>query len=327
MLKNGIKNVVSLSLGCLLLSAQSYAANCGSAQLDVAPLCYKNVSGSYLAVWSIYNKQNTACTPNPMGTLTPTGSFTADNMSFLDPIPGKTTRYGCGFGWNGSGNVVLSINGKNSTLNTSNTSACTAAQEALFASDCNPSTLPVTWLYFTARANDSHEVALNWATASEINNDRFEIERSADGSSFEKIGTVNGNGNSVQTIEYSFKDTTVQGGVYYYRLKQVDFDGHFEYSTITAATIDSDLSSLKVKLASSTLVQQGNISLEIEVARDEMVEITVVDLGGRVIHQDRRSVRAGINTQELQLNTPSKGLSFITVSTGQDRQVNKVVIE
>lgn len=255
MLKNGIKNVTVLSLGCLLLSTQSYATNCVSAQLDVAPLCYKNVSGSYLAVWSIYNKQTTACTPNPMGTLTPTGSFTADNMSSLDPIPGKATRYGCGFGWNGSGNVVLNINGKNITLNTTIVSTCTAAEEALFANDCNPTTLPVTWLYFTARANDSHEVALNWATASEINNDRFEIERSADGSSFEKIGTVNGNGNSVQTIEYSFKDTTVQRGVYYYRLKQVDFDGRFEYSNISAASVDSELSSLKVKLTSSTLVQ------------------------------------------------------------------------
>jgi len=93
--------------------------------------------------------------------------------------------------------------------------------------------LPIELVFFQAnRCND--EVCLSWQTESEINNDFFSIERSEDAISFETIGTVEGAGNSVHTIDYSAVDEYPLSGVSYYRLKQTDFDGESSYSTIRA---------------------------------------------------------------------------------------------
>jgi hypothetical protein len=82
-----------------------------------------------------------------------------------------------------------------------------------------------------------NQVALSWVTATEINNDRFEVERSVDGIDFEKVGEVKGNGNCDVIRVYGFLDKTYfrtfgTSGTAFYRLKQVDYDGQFEYSFI-----------------------------------------------------------------------------------------------
>jgi hypothetical protein len=83
----------------------------------------------------------------------------------------------------------------------------------------------------------SNDVQLTWTTASEKNNDRFEIERSTDGINFVKVGTVKGNGTTSLPQLYNFTDVNPGVGVHYYRLKQVDFDTQFEYSKIKSAEI------------------------------------------------------------------------------------------
>jgi Secretion system C-terminal sorting domain len=75
-------------------------------------------------------------------------------------------------------------------------------------------------------------VQLNWQTASEINNQRFEIERSNDSRNFTIVGTVNGRGTTTEKSSYSFVDKGVNEGKYYYRLKQVDYNGAYEYSQV-----------------------------------------------------------------------------------------------
>ncbi len=89
--------------------------------------------------------------------------------------------------------------------------------------------LPVTLLNFTARAEGS-KALLNWQTATEINNDRFEIERSNNGITFLKIGQVAGAGNSSILLSYQYYDENPLKGNNYYRLKQVDLDGKSNYS-------------------------------------------------------------------------------------------------
>lgn len=94
----------------------------------------------------------------------------------------------------------------------------------------NPTTFPVEYTYFTAQQSEQ-QVELLWETALEINNDRFEIERSTDGEEFFPLGTVIGIGNSDVAQQYSFTDQNPVFGRMIYRLKQVDFDGAFTYST------------------------------------------------------------------------------------------------
>ncbi len=91
--------------------------------------------------------------------------------------------------------------------------------------------LPVTLLNFMARA-EGNRALLSWQTATEINNDRFEIERSAEGINFIKIGQVAGAGNSNSLLSYHFYDEHPVKGNNYYRLRQVDMDGTHKYSDI-----------------------------------------------------------------------------------------------
>lgn len=100
----------------------------------------------------------------------------------------------------------------------------------------NDPALPVELVSFSARYFDNR-VDIEWTTSSETNNDYFSILRSADGRSFETIQTLKGAGNSNHLINYSIIDEHPLSGISYYRLKQTDFDGEFEYSEIVSVTV------------------------------------------------------------------------------------------
>ncbi|MFZ1609942.1 MAG: autotransporter-associated beta strand repeat-containing protein [Chitinophagales bacterium] len=91
--------------------------------------------------------------------------------------------------------------------------------------------LPIVLTEFTAELIDA-DVVLNWITASEVNNDYFSIQRSMDGSIWNAIGQVDGAGSSSTVNHYDFTDKDAPGMVLYYRLKQIDFNGNYEYSPI-----------------------------------------------------------------------------------------------
>jgi Secretion system C-terminal sorting domain len=112
---------------------------------------------------------------------------------------------------------------------------------SLFAAGQANIPLPVELLSFTGRNYGEYNL-LKWQTATEINNDYFEVEKSTDGYYFESIGTVDGQGNSTILTNYSFKDDFLKNTVEYYRLKQTDFNGTYTYSATVA--IDNSKSNL-----------------------------------------------------------------------------------
>jgi|SRR5690554_5859826 len=89
--------------------------------------------------------------------------------------------------------------------------------------------VPVELTSFTAAVGNG-QVTLNWQTASETNNYGFEIQRANDGQTFVTVGFVNGHGTTTEAKQYSYTDKNLAKGVYTYRLKQVDFNGAYEYS-------------------------------------------------------------------------------------------------
>ena len=97
--------------------------------------------------------------------------------------------------------------------------------------------IPVELTSFTASVVDGN-VVLNWVTVTELNNSGFEVQKgnhtstSLSVTEWESIGFVNGNGTSTETHNYSFADESPVAGKSYYRLKQIDFDGSFEYSNV-----------------------------------------------------------------------------------------------
>ena len=95
--------------------------------------------------------------------------------------------------------------------------------------------LPVTWLAFEAKnINEQREVLCEWITASEQNNDFFTVERSLDGQVWIELGAVAGSGNTSEPTNYQFVDRSPAPGVSYYRVRQTDFDGQFDYSDVRA---------------------------------------------------------------------------------------------
>ncbi|HNT80504.1 MAG TPA: T9SS type A sorting domain-containing protein [Bacteroidia bacterium] len=143
-----------------------------------------------------------------------------------------------------------------------------------------PLPLPVSLLNFEAKSVSDY-IALLWSTASEKNNAGFEIERTTAYPDFYKIGFVSGAGNSNIINEYQFNDVNVKSGFkYYYRLKQIDYDGKFEYSPIVSAYINSD------KLFSYNIMPNpysGATNIVFYSDENAMVDIRVYNVTGELV--------------------------------------------
>jgi hypothetical protein len=106
-----------------------------------------------------------------------------------------------------------------------------SANSLLFRIHGTPQVIPVELISFTA-AVENNNVYLKWSTATETNNRGFEVHRSETKGEWMSIGFVAGNGTTTEPKNYSFTDRNITTGKYVYRLKQVDYDGTFEYSNV-----------------------------------------------------------------------------------------------
>jgi hypothetical protein len=173
--------------------------------------------------------------------------------------------------------------------------------------------LPVELISFTGK-EDGDVNNLIWTTASEINADYFDIERSIDGIEFVKVGRVSGAGNSNELIDYDYRDAN-PFNLSYYRLKQVDFDGAFEYSN--TIVIDRDLASLNNSGSDEMLIYPNpnastNVNLRFYLSENKEVEIRVIDVLGQVVKNLSVSL-SNNQVEELYVGNLAKG-SYQVVS-------------
>lgn len=144
-------------------------------------------------------------------------------------------------------------------------------------------TLPVELTTFTAHPA-KNTVQLKWATATEVNNYGFEVERSAVGnqqSGWEKIAFVNGHGNSNSPKEYSFVDLSPLPGLSSYRLKQIDFDGANEY--YDAVTVSLSASSQPELMQNNPNPFNPSTAIKFYIPENNIVSIKIYDMLGREI--------------------------------------------
>lgn len=129
----------------------------------------------------------------------------------------------------------------------------------LYAMDNEMGRLPIQLIMFEASVTFG-QVKLEWATASEDNNDFFTIERSTDGRNFEVVKTVKGAGDSDSVKEYETVDPFPLKGRSYYRLKQTDFSGAFEYSKLVSVVVD-EVAEDEFKLSPSYMEAGSTLSI------------------------------------------------------------------
>ena len=180
---------------------------------------------------------------------------------------------------------------------------------------CGLTVAPVKLINFSAIAKDTR-VLLNWQTAMEINNNYFEVQRSSDSRSFTAIGRTNGNGNSSEIINYNYMDNNPLEGTSYYRLKQVDYNGNYSYSSTQA-----------VSFASGTVTIYPNPTENYIVIRssDQLLSITIQDVvGSTVLSQNSNE---GETTQQIVLSSIPKGLYLVTIQTKTTTVTQKLIVQ
>lgn len=179
--------------------------------------------------------------------------------------------------------------------------------------------LPIVLDHFNASSTAHNTVQIAWGTFSEKNNDFFTLERSTDGKNFEVLTTIDGAGNSNKKLHYSFEDINPLPGYNYYRLKQTDYNGDFEYFNIVGVHNKVGTSEIEAKEAirigkvwPNPFKDQVNISFE--AAMDGEVEVIVQNALGEIVHKAFSPFHYGENAYTFESGTALKaGVYYITL--------------
>ena len=155
--------------------------------------------------------------------------------------------------------------------------------------------MPVQLVNFTAHEKGDG-VMLEWSTSQELNNQYFSVERSADGNSnWFEIAKVEGSGNSQVAKNYTAFDKNPLAGNNYYRLKQVDYNGNYEYSRIINIKVNGSQSSISVL----TNPFHGSLSVNIQSAIPQNITASLIDITGKQIATEKWSVSNGNSRKDF----------------------------
>lgn len=186
--------------------------------------------------------------------------------------------------------------------------------------------VPVELVSFSAEVFGS-KVNLSWITASEVNNYGFQIERrNADSNEWKSIGFINGNGNSTETRYYSFSDNSVAIGKYFYRLKQVDFSGSYEYSSEVEVTIREALNEF---ILNQNYPNPFNPLTKISfiIPQKGFTTLKVFDvLGNEVSKIFEGELSAGSYELKFDASGLSSGIYFYSLNSGEFTKTFKMIL-
>ncbi|MFY0672146.1 MAG: T9SS type A sorting domain-containing protein [Bacteroidia bacterium] len=163
----------------------------------------------------------------------------------------------------------------------------------------NGASLPVEFISFEANCS-SNQVILDWATATEINNDRFEIQRSGDGVLWEYIDEVTGVGNSKERQDYQYIDYSPISESYY-RLKQIDFDGTTDYSEVVKVDCSNNNDKLEIVSVYPNPFQD-QVSVQLSNIPSGEISISIINTSGVEIYSE---IQNSVFQQNIVVNNLS----------------------
>ena len=195
-------------------------------------------------------------------------------------------------------------------------------------------TIPVEFVSFTAEQIDN-VVELKWTTASELNNKGFEIQRSKlsedKKQNWKTIGFIEGKGTTTEINSYSFIDNEVESGKYYYRLKQIDFNGSYEYSK----EVEVEVSQLNKFYLSQNYPNPFNPVTKIRYTIPRSTEyysvlhnvtLRIYDvLGNEVATLVNKEKSAGEYEIEFDASGINSGIYFYNLTVGNFTQTRKMI--
>ncbi|MBK9097686.1 MAG: T9SS type A sorting domain-containing protein [bacterium] len=200
----------------------------------------------------------------------------------------------------------------------------TGGQDVYYSFITDTTYVPVELISFNAVSN-GNEVILTWSTASELNNQLFEVQRSFEGSDFATIGFVNGKGTTSEKQNYLYKDKILADGKYYYRLKQIDYLGQSDYSEI----IEMD-----IRLFSSYLLEQNfpnpfnpTTTIGYGLKEKSNVKIIVINsIGEEVASLVNEEKESGYHTIEFNAEKLPSGVYFYQLQAGAYVEAKKMIL-
>ena len=289
----------------------SYAAN------DVIAFVTDNNGAVYNTSALVYNATSgtlQSSAANGVAAATSTGTFTSSeyanvtNLSQIGLVLNATT-----------GQIQVqtpsSVRAGTYTLNITTTDANggVTTQPVTFTIGGTP--LPVVLTDFTALAVRNRDAFLTWATASEKNNDHFDIERSFDGATFAQIAAVAGHGTTTAASSYSLTDAGVAAlanGPVYYRLRQVDRDGASSFSPVRSVRFSTEVAAAPIALSLFPNPAQATTQLDLrQLPATGTYQVVLLDATGRTV---RAATLAGGLPQPLDVQQLTSGTYHVRVS-------------
>lgn len=171
--------------------------------------------------------------------------------------------------------------------------------------------LPLTLLQFEVKS-EPHSNILTWRTADEKNVKGFDLQRSTDNKGFKSIGWRDAKGNSI----YNYEDKNIASGViYYYRLKMMDIDGHFEFSPIKSVSIEGETT--KPKIYPNPIDDEAFLTFSSPLETTGFIKYH--NALGQIVFTRSVKLNLGENTIPLDINSFSAGLYFMIFETNGRR--------
>ncbi|MEZ4954339.1 MAG: T9SS type A sorting domain-containing protein [Saprospiraceae bacterium] len=181
--------------------------------------------------------------------------------------------------------------------------------------------LPVELVFFQANKRDENSVELKWLTASEQNNRGFDIQRSNDGAEWENIGFVEGAGTTTEERHYSLIDRPNASGIFYYRLRQMDFDGKSEFSQVRLVKLENVDAEFKIFPNPAT----SFINIQLENKWEGELTLLLLNSIGQTVYAEKRRKPDEFANWTIDLSNFSNGIYQVIISDGKNNLVNSVI--
>lgn len=187
--------------------------------------------------------------------------------------------------------------------------------------------LPVELTTFELKNIDNRYVGLEWSTNTEVNNAGFEVQRSIDGEHYYKIGWVDGRGNTTEAANYAFVDQTVRSNVnYYYRLKQLDYNGKEEYSDSHTIKLQSESFVKTLQIYPNPSSGNSELVVEIQSTTSESSKIELFNQLGQKVREMDVNLIGGFNQLSVDVADLKNGNYFAKIKVDGEQLYKKIIL-